>query len=156
MSIITKPERGQTNFWNFINENVFKSLWFLFSHYNPMGILNQKNLWPTLIYQFEHLGHPSLHQCLHTYNTRLLYVVLFRFRCMNDYIATLQNIFLHIMANCIVMYIMYNQKSRSDFLWYSIQSEPVSAVMLFRYFCWFKRTFQSAILQYDMNVEPEI
>ena len=22
---------------------------------NPMGILNQKNLWPTLIYQFEHL-----------------------------------------------------------------------------------------------------
>jgi hypothetical protein len=22
---------------------------------NPMGLLNQKNLWPTLIYQFEHL-----------------------------------------------------------------------------------------------------
>ena len=27
---------------------------------NPMGILNQKNLWPTLIYQFEHLGHPMV------------------------------------------------------------------------------------------------
>ena len=26
---------------------------------NPMGILNQKNLWPTLIYQFEQLGHPN-------------------------------------------------------------------------------------------------
>ena len=26
---------------------------------NPMGILNQKNLWPTLIYQFEHLYHCS-------------------------------------------------------------------------------------------------
>ena len=25
---------------------------------NPMGILNQKNLWPTLIYQFEHSGTP--------------------------------------------------------------------------------------------------
>ena len=25
-----------------------------------MGILNQKNLWPTLIYQFEHFGTPSL------------------------------------------------------------------------------------------------
>ena len=24
-----------------------------------MSILNQKNLWPTLIYQFEHLGHPK-------------------------------------------------------------------------------------------------
>ena len=23
---------------------------------NPMGILNQKNLWPTSIYQFEHTG----------------------------------------------------------------------------------------------------
>jgi hypothetical protein len=28
----------------------------VFSH--PMGILNQKNLWPTLIYQFEHFGTP--------------------------------------------------------------------------------------------------
>jgi len=26
---------------------------------NPMGILNQKNLWPTLIYLFEHLYHCS-------------------------------------------------------------------------------------------------
>ena len=25
-----------------------------------MGLLNQKNLWPTLIYQFDHLGHPNL------------------------------------------------------------------------------------------------
>jgi hypothetical protein len=25
---------------------------------NPMGILNQKNLWPTSIYQFEHSGTP--------------------------------------------------------------------------------------------------
>jgi hypothetical protein len=25
---------------------------------NPMDILNQKNLWPTLIYQFEHIGTP--------------------------------------------------------------------------------------------------
>ena len=24
-------------------------------------ILNQKNLWSTLIYQFEHLGHPTIH-----------------------------------------------------------------------------------------------
>ena len=29
-----------------------------------MGILNQKNLWPTLIYQFEHLGHPKLNMCI--------------------------------------------------------------------------------------------
>jgi hypothetical protein len=28
---------------------------------NPMGLLNQKNLWPTMIYQFEHLGHPNIH-----------------------------------------------------------------------------------------------
>ena len=26
---------------------------------HPIGILNQKNLWPTLIYQFEHLLHWS-------------------------------------------------------------------------------------------------
>ena len=25
---------------------------------NPMGLLNQKNLWPRLIYQFEHSGTP--------------------------------------------------------------------------------------------------
>ena len=25
---------------------------------NPMGVLNQKNLLPTLIYQFEHFGTP--------------------------------------------------------------------------------------------------
>ena len=25
---------------------------------NPLGVLNQKNLFPTLIYQFEHIGTP--------------------------------------------------------------------------------------------------
>ena len=25
---------------------------------NPLGVLNQKNLFPTLIYQFEHFGTP--------------------------------------------------------------------------------------------------
>ena len=35
-------------------EHIKKFSFFLvFPH--PLGILNQKNLWPTLIYQFEHL-----------------------------------------------------------------------------------------------------
>ena len=34
---------------------------------NPMGILNQKNLWPTSIYQFEHTGDTIvLHNCAHS------------------------------------------------------------------------------------------
>ena len=28
---------------------------------NSLGVLNQKNLMSMLIYQFEHLGHPSQH-----------------------------------------------------------------------------------------------
>ena len=38
-----------------------KFLIFLVSP-NPIIILNQKNLWSTLIYQFQHLGHPTV-QC---------------------------------------------------------------------------------------------
>jgi hypothetical protein len=34
-------------------EDLKKIFFFVFPH--PLGILNQKNLWPTLIYQFEHL-----------------------------------------------------------------------------------------------------
>ena len=40
---------------------ISKKIFLVFPH--PMGILNQKNLWPTLIYQFEHLGHPHAQDC---------------------------------------------------------------------------------------------
>ena len=35
---------------------IFKFFWVF---PNPLGVLNQKNLFPTLIYQFEHLLHWS-------------------------------------------------------------------------------------------------
>ena len=34
---------------------IFKFFWVF---PNPLGVLNQKNLFPTLIYQFEHIGTP--------------------------------------------------------------------------------------------------
>ena len=34
---------------------IFKYFWVF---PNPLGVLNQKNLFPTLIYQFEHIGTP--------------------------------------------------------------------------------------------------
>ena len=36
-----------------------KNFKFFWVFPNPLGVLNQKNLFPTLIYQFEHLLHWS-------------------------------------------------------------------------------------------------
>ena len=35
-----------------------KNFKFFWVFPNPLGVLNQKNLFPTLIYQFEHIGTP--------------------------------------------------------------------------------------------------
>jgi hypothetical protein len=61
-----------------------------------MGILNQKNLWPTLIYQFEHLGHPttdlSLLKEFSKKSVLKIFIILFEQDCPEAVV--------HVLSNC--------------------------------------------------------
>ena len=45
--------------WGLLGNWKNRKSWFFLVFPNPLGILNQKNLWPTIIYLFEHLYHCS-------------------------------------------------------------------------------------------------